>query len=58
MKNTTLDNPNILVEDERILELDWIIDEVKQSGLEKLMSLSVEYIGKLWRKYPCRRAAE
>lgn len=31
MKNTTLDNPNITVKDERILDLDRIVGEVKQS---------------------------
>ena len=31
MRHTTLDNKNILVEDERILNLNRIVDEVKQS---------------------------
>ena len=31
MKDTTLDNPNITVKDERILDLDRIVEEVKQS---------------------------
>ena len=31
MKNTTLDNPNVTVKDERILDLDRIVEEVKQS---------------------------
>ena len=31
MKNTTLDNPNVTVKDERILDLDRIVGEVKQS---------------------------
>ena len=31
MKNTTLDNPDIVVKDERITELDQIVTEVKQS---------------------------
>ena len=31
MKETTLDNPNITVKDERILDLDRIVGEVKQS---------------------------
>ena len=31
MKDTTLDNPNITVKEERILDLDRIVEEVKQS---------------------------
>lgn len=31
MKNTTLNNPDIVVKDERITELDQIVTEVKQS---------------------------
>ncbi|MDE6607837.1 MAG: hypothetical protein K2K54_08800 [Lachnospiraceae bacterium] len=31
MKNTTLDNPDIVVKDERIVELDRIVSEVKQT---------------------------
>ena len=31
MKNTTLDNPEIQVQDERILELDKIVTEVRES---------------------------
>lgn len=31
MKNTTLNNPDITVRDERILNLDKIVTEVKQS---------------------------
>lgn len=31
MKDTTLDNPEILVKDERIIELDRIVREVKES---------------------------
>ena len=31
MKNTTLNNPDIVVKDERITKLDQIVTEVKQS---------------------------
>ena len=31
MKNTRLDNPAIIVQDERIVKLDKVVEEVKQS---------------------------
>ena len=45
MKNTTLDNPNILVKDERILELDRIVGEVKQSEEWEAVKMNILEIG-------------
>ena len=45
MKNTTLDNPDILVKDERILELDRIVGEVKQSEEWEAVKMNILEIG-------------
>ena len=45
MKNTTLDNPNIIVRDERILELDRIVSEVKQSEEWEAVKMNILEIG-------------
>ncbi|MBQ6995887.1 MAG: hypothetical protein IJN64_15615 [Lachnospiraceae bacterium] len=41
MKNTTLDNPEIQVKDERIIELDKIVTEVKESKEVKMNILEI-----------------
>ena len=45
MKNTTLDNPEIIVKDERILELDKIVTEVKQSEEWEAVKMNILEIG-------------
>ena len=45
MKNTTLDNPDIIVKDERILELDRIVSEVKQSEEWEAVKMNILEIG-------------
>lgn len=45
MKHTTLDNKNILVEDERILDLDRIVEEVKQSEEWEAVKMNILEIG-------------
>lgn len=45
MRNTTLDNPNIIVQDERILELDRIVGEVKQSEEWEAVKMNILEIG-------------
>ncbi len=45
MKNTTLDNPNIIVKDERIVELDQIVSEVKQSEEWEAVKMNILEIG-------------
>ena len=45
MKNTTLDNPDIIVKDERILELDRIVGEVKQSEEWEAVKMNILEIG-------------
>ncbi|MDE7114277.1 MAG: hypothetical protein K2O57_08840, partial [Acetatifactor sp.] len=45
MKNTTLDNPDILVKDERILDLDRIVGEVKQSEEWEAVKMNILEIG-------------
>lgn len=45
MRNTTLDNPDILVRDERILELDRIVGEVKQSEEWEAVKMNILEIG-------------
>ncbi|MDE6699545.1 MAG: Rpn family recombination-promoting nuclease/putative transposase [Acetatifactor sp.] len=45
MKHTTLDNPDILVKDERILELDRIVSEVKQSEEWEAVKMNILEIG-------------
>ena len=45
MKNTDLDNPNISVKDERILELDKIVREVRQSEEWEAVKMNILEIG-------------
>lgn len=45
MKNTTLSNPDIIVQDKRILDLDRIVEEVKQSEEWEAVSMSILDIG-------------
>lgn len=45
MKNTNLDNPDILVKDERILELDKIVGEVRQSEEWEAVKMNILEIG-------------
>ena len=45
MKRTTLDNPEILVKDERIVELDKIVREVKESEEWEAVRMSILSIG-------------
>ncbi len=45
MKETTLENPNILVKDKRILELDNIVSEVKESEEWEAVQMNILEIG-------------
>ncbi|MDE7254314.1 MAG: Rpn family recombination-promoting nuclease/putative transposase [Acetatifactor sp.] len=45
MKHTTLDNPDILVKDKRIVELDQIVNEVKQSEEWEAVKMNILEIG-------------
>ena len=45
MKNTTLNNPDIVVKDERITELDQIVTEVKQSEEWEAVKVSLLSVG-------------
>lgn len=45
MKNTTLNNPDIMVKDERILDLDRIVTEVKQSEEWEAVRMNILEIG-------------
>ena len=45
MKNTTLDNPDILVRDKRIRKLDQIVKEVKQSEEWEAVKMNILEIG-------------
>jgi len=45
MKESRLDNPEILVKDERILKLDAVVDEVKQSEEWEDVKMSILSIG-------------
>ena len=45
MKKTTLDNPEILVKDARIAELDKIVQEVKESEEWEELQMSILSIG-------------
>lgn len=45
MKNTTLDNPEILVKDKRIVELDSIVTEVRESEEWEESSMTILEIG-------------
>ena len=45
MKKTTLDNPEIRVKDERIIELDEIVQEVKESEEWEAVRMSILSIG-------------
>lgn len=41
MKKTNLDNPEVLVQDERILKLDSIVNEVKESEEWEAVSMNI-----------------
>ena len=45
MKNTRLDNPAIIVQDERIVKLDKIVEEVKQSEEWEAVKMNILDIG-------------
>lgn len=45
MKDTTLDNSNVSVKDERILHLDRIVNEVKQSEEWEAVEMNIFEIG-------------
>ena len=45
MKNTTLDNEDIVVKDERILDLNRIVEEVKQSEEWEVVEMGILEIG-------------
>lgn len=45
MKQTRLDNPDIVVKDERILKLDYIVEEVKQSEEWEAVKMNILEIG-------------
>lgn len=45
MKNTTLDNPDIIVKDERIVDLDRIVGKVKQSEEWEAVKMNILEIG-------------
>lgn len=45
MKETTLNNPNILVKDKRIIELNDIVEEVKQSEEWEAVQMNILEIG-------------
>ena len=45
MKNTTLDNPDIMVKDERIIDLDRIVNEVKQTEEWEAVKMNILEIG-------------
>ena len=45
MKHTTLENPEILVKDERLIQLDGIVTEVKQSEEWEAVKMSILSIG-------------
>lgn len=45
MKNTTLDNPDITVRDERLVELDRIVTEVKENEEWEAMQMNLIEIG-------------
>lgn len=45
MKHTTLDNENVILKDERILDLDKIVGEVKQSEEWEAVKMNILEIG-------------
>ncbi len=45
MKNTRLDNPEIIVQDERIVKLDRVVEEVKQSEEWEAVRMNILDIG-------------
>lgn len=45
MKETRLDNPEILIKDRRILKLDSIVNEVKQSEEWEAVKMNILEIG-------------
>ena len=45
MKETTLSNPDILVKDQRLIELDKIVTEVKQSEEWEVVQINILEVG-------------
>lgn len=45
MKKTSLSNPEILVKDERIIELDQIVSEVKESEEWEAVEMNILEVG-------------
>ena len=45
MKNTRLDNPEIIIQDERIVKLDKVVEEVKQSEEWEAVRMNILDIG-------------
>ena len=45
MKNTKIDNPEIIVKDSRILELDGIVTEVKESEEWEAVKMNILEVG-------------
>lgn len=45
MKDTTLDNDNVMVKDERILHLDRIVNEVRQSEEWEAVEMNIFEMG-------------
>ena len=45
MKNTRLDNPEIEVKDERLIELDRIVSEVKESEEWEVVQMNILEVG-------------
>lgn len=45
MKHTTLENPEIIIKDERIIELDHIVTEVKQTEEWEAVKMSILSVG-------------
>ena len=45
MKNTYIDNPEILVKDQRLLELDQVVNEVKESEEWEAVKMNILELG-------------
>ena len=45
MKNTTIDNPEVKIKDKRIITLDEIVNEVKQSEEWEAVKMNILEIG-------------
>lgn len=55
MKNTTLSNPHIIIQDERILDLDRIVKDVKQSEEWEAVRMNILEIGLAGAWNICKR---